>query len=71
MAAPPARNLALGAMLGALNLAFIRYCLNQNCMMYGIRKKSRGGVVYCAKVVQSYCNRVNTAGGRGNTRMMD
>jgi len=32
---------------------------------YGIQKGGRGGVVYCAIIVQSYCTRVGNAGGRG------
>jgi len=52
-------------------LAFTRYCRCPNGMVCGIRRESRGGVVYCANVVQSYCNRVSNAGGRGNTRMID
>ena len=50
---------------------FTRYCRYQYGKVYGIRKESRGGVVHCAKVVQSYCNRVSNACGRGNTRMID
>jgi len=31
----------------------------------GIQMGGRGGVVYCAIVVQSYCNSAGNAGGRG------
>jgi len=44
-------------------LAFTRYCYYQYCMVYGIPKGGRGGVVYCPIAVQSYCNRVGNAGG--------
>ena len=39
------------------------------CMAY--KGKAEGGGIHCANVVQSYCNRVSDAGGRGNTRMID
>jgi len=35
------------------------------------KQEVRKGVIYCAIVVQSYCNRVSNAGGRGNVRMID
>ena len=34
------------------------------CMAY--KRRFRGGGVYCAMGVQSYCNRVGFAGGRGS-----
>ena len=41
-------------------------------MVYGIHKGGRWGGVYCAVVVQKYCNTVGVAGGGGgNKRMMD
>jgi len=45
-------------------LAFTRYCRYQYRMVNSIHKKSRGRVVYCVIVVQSYCNSVGNAGGR-------
>jgi len=35
------------------------------------KKEGRGGVVYCAIDVQSYCNSAGNAGGRGNTNKDD
>jgi len=47
-------------------LAFTRSCHSQYCMVYGIQKRSGGGVVvFCAIVVQSYCISAGNAGGRG------
>jgi len=41
-------------------------------MVYGMHKEGRMGVVYCAIVAQSYCNRVGFAsGGGGNKRLID
>jgi len=37
---------------GHLALAFTRYCHCQYCMVYGMYKGGRVGVVYCALVVQ-------------------
>ena len=34
-------------------LACTRYCYNQYCMVYVIQKGHRGGVVYCAIIVQA------------------
>ena len=34
------------------SLAFTRYCFNQSCMVYGIHKGGRGGVLYCPIAVQ-------------------
>jgi len=34
------------------NLAFTRYCHDQYCMVYGLLKGGREGVVYCAVAVQ-------------------
>jgi len=53
---------------GAHRLTFTRY---QHRTVYGLLKGGRGGVVYCAMVVQSYSNRVGFAGGGGSKRMMD
>jgi len=39
-------------------------------MVYGIYKGSRVGVVYCAVVVQEYCNRVSKVDGGGSIRMI-
>jgi len=36
----------------AWQLAFTRYCYYQYCMVYGIHKRGRVGVVYCALIVQ-------------------
>ena len=33
-------------------LTFTRYCNDQYCMVYGLLKGGRGGVVYCAIAVQ-------------------
>ena len=33
---------------GSYGLAFTRYCHYQYCVVYGIHKGGRGGVVYCA-----------------------
>ena len=44
-------------------LAFTRYCYSQYCMVYGIHKGVRVGVVYCPITVQWYCNSVGNAGG--------
>jgi len=52
-------------------LAFKRYCHCQYCMVYGIHEGGRVGVVYCALVVQWYCNSVSDADGGGNKRMID
>jgi len=41
-----------------------RYCHYQSCMVYGIQKGGRGGVVYCAIDVHEYCNSVGNANGR-------
>jgi len=38
------------------------------CMVH---KRGRVGVVYCALVVQQYCDRVSNADGGGNTRVID
>jgi len=38
----------------------------QYCMVYGIYKGGRAGVVYCAVVVQKYCNRVSKVDGGGS-----
>jgi len=55
-----------------LLLAFTRYCHHQYCMVYGIQQGGRWcGGVYCAMVVQQYCNRVGFATGGGNTRVID
>jgi len=47
------------------SLSFTRYCHYQYCMVYGINRGSRGGVIYCARVAQSYCRSVGDANGRG------
>ena len=57
-----------------LALAFTRYCHGQYCMVYDIHKGGRrgsGGVVYCALVVQKYCNSVSNPDGGGDERMID
>jgi len=38
--------------------------------VYSVQKGGRLGVVYCALVVQSYCNTVSNANGGGNTRII-
>ena len=48
-------------------LDFTRYCQHQYCMVYGIQKGGRWLGVYCATVVQSYCNGVGFASGGGVT----
>jgi len=48
-----------------LTLAYTRYCHCQYCMVYCIHKGGRVGVVYCALVVQLYCNSVSNADGGG------
>jgi len=56
----------------ALYVRWPLHILNlQYCMVYGIKRRGRWGGVYCAMVVQSYCNRVGFAGGGGNKRMID
>jgi len=45
-----------------------RYCHYQDRMVYSVQKGGRGGVVYCAIVVQSYCNSAANAGGRGQEK---
>jgi len=35
-----------------LDLTFTGYCEGQHCTVYGLLKGGRGGVVYCAMVVQ-------------------
>jgi len=52
-------------------LALTRYWYYQYCLVYGIQKGGRGGVVYCPIAVQEHCNSVGNAGGRGNERMID
>ena len=48
------------------NLAFIRYCHQQYCRVYGIQQGGRGGgVVYCVIDVQTYCRSADNAGRRG------
>jgi len=39
-------------------LAFTRYCHYQNCIVCGVQQGDRGGVVYCATVVQWHCSSV-------------
>jgi len=46
-------------------LTFTGYCHDQHCRVYGLLKGGRGGVVYCAMVVQWYCHRVGFAVGGG------
>jgi len=45
-------------------LAFTRYCYYQCCMVYGIYKGGREGVLYCSIDVKQYCNSVADAVGR-------
>jgi len=56
---------------GCDDLAFTQYCHYQYCMMYGIHRGGRVGVVYRAFVLQQYCNSVSNAGGGGDKRMID
>ena len=67
--APPLHSCELG--LTPPTLAFTRYCHCQYCMVYGIYKGGRVGVVWCALVVQWYCNSVSEADRWDNTRMID
>jgi len=52
-------------------LAFTRYCHCQCCLVYGMHTERRVKVVYCAVVMQQYCNSVSNADGGGNRRMID
>jgi len=54
-------------MFSVCDLAFTRYCYCQYCIVYGIQKGARGGVVYCAIYVQKYCSTAGNAGGRGQS----
>ena len=47
------------------DLAFTRYCHLQYCMVYSKTRRSQWAGVYCAMLVQDYCNRVGIAGGGG------
>jgi len=52
----------------ACGLAFTQYCHYQYFIVYGIKGGAGGGGVYCAMVVELYCNRVGFAGGGGGEK---
>jgi len=48
--------------LATYSLAFTQYWYYQYCMVYGIPKGARRGLVYCPIAVQKYCNSMSNAG---------
>jgi len=53
---------------GRHTLAFTGYCRYQLCMVHGVQKGGWRGIVYCAIVVQSYCNSMGNADWEGQEK---
>jgi len=64
---PSSLHLVCTRLDAARSLAFTRYCHQQYSIVYGILTGGRWEGVYCAMVVQQYCNRVCFASGGGAT----